>query len=183
MKWTLLGDPLPEVRAVVFTAERGTRVTFTPQQPRFAWDSPGAAPLAKIDTVAAGQGEEDDAARAALAETLLRNVYRGFDYRSESDIYDALAQSVAGDLLTDLYLKIKQGLTCRNRAGRWPASGSQNHQVGTGRRQARGRLRRTCHLAGLRHRRTLGARPHAGSTSTRPSWASRRRTAHGESSP
>ena len=57
------------------------------------------------------------AARAALAETLLRNIYRGFDYRSESDIYDALAQSVAGDLLTDLYLKIKQGLIVQEQGG------------------------------------------------------------------
>ena len=59
----------------------------------------------------------DAAARAALAETLLRNVYRGFDYRAESDIYDALAQSVHGALLTDLYLKIRQGLTVQEQGG------------------------------------------------------------------
>jgi hypothetical protein len=117
LKWTLLSDKAPAVRAVVFAYDKGSRFSFTPQQPTFAWDSPGAAPLPKIDSIPAGRSAAADVARAALAETLLRNVYRGFDYRSESDIYDALAQSVAGDLLTDLYLKIKQGLVVQEQGG------------------------------------------------------------------
>jgi len=117
LKWTLFSDKAPAVRAVVFAYDKGSRFSFTSEQPTFAWDSPGAAPLPKIDSVPAGQSAADDAARAALAETLLRNIYRGFDYRSESDIYDALAQSVAGDLLTDLYLKIKQGLVVQEQGG------------------------------------------------------------------
>jgi hypothetical protein len=117
LKWTLFSDKAPTVRAVVFAYDKGSRFSFTPQRPTFAWDSPGAAPLPKINSVPAGQSAADDAARAALAETLLRNIYRGFDYRSESDIYDALAQSVAGDLLTDLYLKIKQGLVVQEQGG------------------------------------------------------------------
>jgi hypothetical protein len=108
---------------VVFAYDKGARLSFTPQEPTFAWQSPGATPptmstwCPKIDAVPAGQNAADDAARAALAETLLRNIYRGFDYRGESDIYDALAQSVAGDLLTDLYLKIKQGLVMQEQGG------------------------------------------------------------------
>ena len=50
-------------------------------------------------------------------KSLLRNVYRAFDYHSESDIYDALARSVQGDLLADLYLKIKQGLIMQEQGG------------------------------------------------------------------
>jgi hypothetical protein len=73
--------------------------------------------LPKIESVSAQQGAAGDDARAALAETLLRNVYRGFDYSKESDIYDALAQTVAGDLLTDLYLKIKRGLIVQEQGG------------------------------------------------------------------
>jgi hypothetical protein len=123
LKWTLFSDKAPAVRAVVFAYNKGSRFSFTPKQPTFAWDSPGAVPLPKIDSVPAGQSAaagtlySGSAARAALAETLLRNIYRGFDYRSESDIYDALAQSVAGDLLTDLYLKIKQGLVVQEQGG------------------------------------------------------------------
>jgi hypothetical protein len=117
LKWTLLSEKAPAVRAVVFAYDKGSRFSFTAEHATLAWDSPGARPLPKIDAVPTRQSAADDAARAALAETLLRNIYRGFDYRSESDIYDALAQSVAGDLLTDLYLKIKQGLTVQEQGG------------------------------------------------------------------
>ena len=123
LKWTLFSDKAPAVRAVAFAYSKGSRFSLTPRQPSFAWDSPGVPPLPKIDSVPAGQiaaaGALDSgsAARAALAQTLLRNIYRGFDYRNESDIYDALAQTVAGDLLTDLYLKIKQGLVVQEQGG------------------------------------------------------------------
>jgi hypothetical protein len=45
------------------------------------------------------------------------NVYRAFDYHSESDIYDALARSVEGDLLQELYLQIQQGLAMEEQGG------------------------------------------------------------------
>jgi hypothetical protein len=117
VKWTLFSSKAPTVHAVVFAYDKGSRFSFTAEQPTFAWDSPGAPPLPKIESLSDGQSAADDTARAALAETLLRNVYRGFDYRSESDIYDALAQSVGGELLTDLYLKIKQGLIVQEQGG------------------------------------------------------------------
>ena len=97
--------------------QRLAQFSFTAAQPALDWDSPGAPPLPKIQSVSSQQGAGDDAARSALAETLLRNVYRGFDYTSESDIYDALARSVAGDLLTDLYLKVKRSLIVQEQGG------------------------------------------------------------------
>ncbi|MES2593897.1 MAG: hypothetical protein V4662_01095 [Verrucomicrobiota bacterium] len=48
---------------------------------------------------------------------LLRNVYRAFDYRNESDIYDVLARSVDGELLRKLYLETIQALTLEGREG------------------------------------------------------------------
>ena len=45
--------------------------------------------------------------------TLLQNIYRAFDYNKESDVYDALAHSVTGDLLEELFLKIQGGLRMR----------------------------------------------------------------------
>ena len=41
---------------------------------------------------------------------LHKNMFRAFDYRQESDIYDALANSVEGDLLRKLYLDINDSL-------------------------------------------------------------------------
>lgn len=48
---------------------------------------------------------------------LLRNVYRAFDRRSESDIYDVLARSVDGELLRKLYLETIEALTLDGREG------------------------------------------------------------------
>lgn len=48
---------------------------------------------------------------------LLRNVYRAFDHRAESEIYDVLALSVEGELLRKLYLETIQALTLEGREG------------------------------------------------------------------
>jgi hypothetical protein len=48
---------------------------------------------------------------------LLHNVYRAFDYRGEEAIYDALARSVSGELLTDIYLETRRGLELANQGG------------------------------------------------------------------
>jgi len=52
-----------------------------------------------------------------LVGGLLHNVYRAFDFRAEGDIYDVLEQSVAGDLLTDVYLETRRGLVLENQGG------------------------------------------------------------------
>lgn len=57
-----------------------------------------------------------DEAQAIFA-ALLKNTYRAFDYRDESAIYDALAKSVDGPLLRDLYLKIRRGLEMQEQGG------------------------------------------------------------------
>ncbi len=53
----------------------------------------------------------------AILTPLLRNVYRAFDHRAESDIYDTLARSVDGELLRRLYLETLQALTLEGREG------------------------------------------------------------------
>ena len=45
----------------------------------------------------------------AIFASLHKNTYRAFDYRDESEIYDALAKSVDGRLWRDLYLKMSRG--------------------------------------------------------------------------
>lgn len=58
----------------------------------------------------------DEQARAVF-ETLHRNVYRAFDYGTEGEVYDALAASVSGELLRDLYLSIRKSLEVREQGG------------------------------------------------------------------
>ena len=53
----------------------------------------------------------------AILTPLLRNVYRAFDHRDESEIYDVLALSVDGELLRKLYLETIQALTLDGREG------------------------------------------------------------------
>jgi len=60
--------------------------------------------------------KETSEAEAILAP-LLRNVYRAFDHRAESEIYDVLALSVDGELLRKLYLETIQALTLDGREG------------------------------------------------------------------
>ncbi|MCJ8318352.1 MAG: hypothetical protein MJK12_01875 [Colwellia sp.] len=52
-----------------------------------------------------------------ITKDLLHNIYRAFDYRDDNDIYDVLALSVTGDLLTDIYLQTKKGLILANQGG------------------------------------------------------------------
>jgi hypothetical protein len=52
-----------------------------------------------------------------IFEPLHANIYRAFDYTSESDIYDALAQSVDGPLLDSLYNQIYRGLIMQDQGG------------------------------------------------------------------
>jgi hypothetical protein len=53
----------------------------------------------------------------AILTPLLRNVYRAFDHRNESEIYDVLARSVDGELLRKLYLETIEALTLEGREG------------------------------------------------------------------
>jgi len=61
------------------------------------------------------QVEEDQA--LAILESLLKNIYRSFDFREESDIYDRLATSVHGDLLQTIYLQNRKSLVVTQAGG------------------------------------------------------------------
>lgn len=54
---------------------------------------------------------------ATVLAPLLQNVYRAFDHRTESAIYDVLARSVDGDLLRRLYLETIEALSLEGREG------------------------------------------------------------------
>ena len=52
-----------------------------------------------------------------MAQRLLTNIYRAFDFRDDSDVYDALATSVDGELLKDVYLTVKRSLLMAEQGG------------------------------------------------------------------
>ena len=52
-----------------------------------------------------------------ILQELLQNTYRAFDFRLEQDIYDKLALSVAGDLISGIYLQNRQRLVMEEQGG------------------------------------------------------------------
>ncbi len=53
----------------------------------------------------------------SILNSLLKNIYRSFDFREEEDVYDRLATSVSGDLLTDIYLQNRKSLIVTQAGG------------------------------------------------------------------
>jgi len=52
-----------------------------------------------------------------ILQSLLKNIYRSFDFREEEDIYDRLATSVTGDLLAEIYLQNRKSLVVTQAGG------------------------------------------------------------------
>lgn len=52
-----------------------------------------------------------------IMRSLLKNVYRSFDFRDESDVYDKLALSVEGDLLEEIYLQNRRSFAVKKAGG------------------------------------------------------------------
>lgn len=67
----------------------------------------------------AGRGVDlpDDAEALSVFEPLHENIYRAFDYTNESDVYDALAESVDGPLLERLYDEVYRSLVLQEAGG------------------------------------------------------------------
>ena len=64
-----------------------------------------------------GPSLPDAVAAEAIFRPLHANTYRAFDFVEEGDIYDALARSVEGDFLDELYRTIFRGLVMQEEGG------------------------------------------------------------------
>jgi len=69
-----------------------------------------AKPVTLVPTVSDGEAR-------LIAEHLLKNVYRAFDFREEGDVYDKLALTVHGDLLADIYLQHRKSFAVQKAGG------------------------------------------------------------------
>ncbi len=75
------------------------------------------AVIAAIGLAVGGLTRLSDDRAAAVVAGLLHNVYRAFDYRDDERIYDTLAESVAGDLLEQVFLETRRGLVLQSQGG------------------------------------------------------------------
>ena len=62
-------------------------------------------------------GSLSQAEAKGIVDGLLGNIYRAFDFRAEEDVYDKLALSVSGDLLTDIYLQHRRSMAVQQAGG------------------------------------------------------------------
>ncbi len=67
------------------------------------------------DSVRSSQFTTEDGIE--ILGSLLKNVYRAFEFRAEEDVYDKLAICVRGDLLADLYLEQRKSLVVERAGG------------------------------------------------------------------
>jgi len=52
-----------------------------------------------------------------ILDSLMKNVYRAFDFRDEEDVYDKLTICISGELLADLYLQQRRSLVVEQAGG------------------------------------------------------------------
>ena len=52
-----------------------------------------------------------------VLNSLLKNIYRSIDFREEEDVYDRLATSVSGDLLSEIYLQNRKSMVVTQAGG------------------------------------------------------------------
>ncbi len=65
--------------------------------------------------VLAPQMADDNA--VTVLNSLLKNIYRSFDFREEEDVYDRLATSVQGNLFSEIYLQNRKSMVVTQAGG------------------------------------------------------------------
>jgi hypothetical protein len=106
-----------QLRWVVLIAALGVSAWWVRAPRRRAAGIAVAWAAAAISFWIAGSGPQSNERAGAVMSGLLHNIYRAFDFRDEERIYDTLAKSVAGDLLTQTYLEARRGLELVNQGG------------------------------------------------------------------
>lgn len=118
LNWNIFPKSNKSVRAIIFPYDKSFSKIFTPPKNNYIWKrtSTNKSKTKKIASVQFTSGITKDEAKI-IVKSLLKNVYRAFDYSSESDIYDTLANSVTDELLKQTYLAIKQSLIMQSQGG------------------------------------------------------------------
>ena len=116
LHWKTFSEHAPFLRSIVLAGHDDPfEHIFFVKRPRFRWhsewiDTPVKPVLVQSQTL-------NTVTSTGVLQKLLSNVYSAFDFRDDSDVYDTLATSVQGDLLRDLYLKIKRSLLVAEQGG------------------------------------------------------------------
>jgi hypothetical protein len=116
MKWTTFSEHAPYLRSIVLVGDESpAEYYFRVNRPEFRWSGELAA--TKLTPVPVTSQALTTATTHAVLGKLLSNIYGAFDFRDDSEVYDALATSVKGDLLRELYLQVKRSLVMAEQGG------------------------------------------------------------------
>ena len=118
--WKMFNKHATFLRSVVYVHDEDpAEHMFIADRPKFFWTRPiSKKSVSEIVSVPDVDGNDLKGEHAShVLATLVKNIYRSFDYRDDSDVYDALAQSVDGSLLQKLYLQIKRSLLMAEQSG------------------------------------------------------------------
>ncbi|MEM9399760.1 MAG: hypothetical protein AAF984_06085 [Verrucomicrobiota bacterium] len=131
-KWNLFSEQITEVAGVMIdefqkkpAALSGelTSIHWSPSTARSLRDEmsgelevEGRTVVGRLLNVV-GVGRVDEVEATGILHHLLWNMYRAFDYREDSKVYDKLEESIGGDLLQTVYLQMKKALTLQAQGG------------------------------------------------------------------
>ena len=116
VKWNTFNEYAPYVQSVVLIGNE------TPREHRFeslvtTYDWSGDLKGLKVESVRVESAQLSQQHRLDILQQVLTNIYRAFDFRSDEEVYDALASSVDGKLLREIYLRIKRTLLMAEQGG------------------------------------------------------------------
>ncbi|MEQ1828558.1 MAG: hypothetical protein ABL921_21530 [Pirellula sp.] len=116
VRWNTFNEYAPYVESVVLIGNA------TPREHRFeslatTYDWSGDLIGPNVESVRANAAQLNQQNRSEVLQQVLTNIYRAFDFRSDEEVYDALASSVDGSLLREIYLRIKRTLLMAEQGG------------------------------------------------------------------
>ena len=116
VKWDSFNEYAPYVQAVILIGnESPKQQQFQPLDTNYDWAGDLIGP--RVEPIRADPGQLVEQNRADVLRSVLTNIYRAFDFRSDEEVYDALASNVVGSLLREVYLRIKRTLLMAEQGG------------------------------------------------------------------
>lgn len=119
MRWETFNQYAPFMRSIILINDDDpVEHYFRENEQDYEWSGDLVLQASSaVKQVPAGSARLSGKDGNAILEELLRNIYRAFDFQDDGKIYDALAASVTGGLLRELYLQIKRSLLMAEQGG------------------------------------------------------------------
>jgi hypothetical protein len=114
--WEVFSDFAQFIDTVLLIGnEKPDRFYFHPKATRYYWE--GDLEKTIVQPVSSDLKLSDPEQRTQVLTGILGNIYKAFDFREDEEVYDALATSLKGDLLREVYLRIKRSLLMTEHGG------------------------------------------------------------------